>query len=106
MSKQDVKHEIQQKMLSNSMANPDVFTPISDKTVKRYMITMESSERDGKIKPESRVEPFLNIRNPISKAAGLMALNRVCPTENMHNENEVGIFLFGWHQTKTKACFD
>jgi len=66
------------------------------------MTEMETPERKGKVKPLSRVEPFLNIRNAISKAAGLTAISKVCPIENMHSDDEVGIFLFGWHQTAPK----
>jgi hypothetical protein len=81
----------------NSYADLDEFAPISNSTVKRYMVEIKTSSREGKIKPVSRVEPFLNIRNAISKAAGLTALSRLCPLENIHSEDEVGVCLFGWH---------
>eukprot|EP01033_Poteriospumella_lacustris_P013318 gene13318-9543_t len=83
----------------NTYADLDTFAKLSRRSVGRYMEKAQMTERQGKIKPESRVEPFLNIRNAISKAAGLAATTEVCATENIFSEDEVGIFLFGWHQT-------
>jgi hypothetical protein len=107
MNTGEVKTLMQKRMISkngmNSYADLDTFAPISHKSVKRYMNNMEASVREGKIKPESRVEPYLNIRNSISKAAGLRAITQICPTENIYSEDEVGIFLFGWnHNSKKK----
>jgi hypothetical protein len=106
MSMTGVKLKMQKTMAQNiglnEHANLDTFAPISNKTVKRYVNQMGVTERESKIKPQSRVEPYLNIRNAISKAAGLLALARVCPLENMHSEDEVGIFLFGWHQNSKR----
>jgi hypothetical protein len=60
------------------------------------MEEVKVSERIGKCKPISRVEPFLNIRNAKSKAAGLSGISKVCELENIHNsDDEVGLFLFG-----------
>jgi hypothetical protein len=59
-------------------------------------------ERTPQIKPISRIEPFLNIRNAISKAAGLSAISKVCAVENIHSEDEIGVFLFGWHNGTKK----
>lgn len=83
----------------NTYADLDTFAKLSRRSLGRYMEKAQMTERQGKIKPESRVEPFLNIRNAISKAAGLAAITEVCATENIFSEDEVGIFLFGWHQT-------
>lgn len=58
---------------------------------------MQSSVRVAQEKPTSRVEPFTNIRNAITKCAGLTAITKVYPAENIFNEDEVGVFLFGWH---------
>lgn len=106
MTRQEVKLRFQEKIIQsqglNSIANIEHFAPLSERTVIRYMKEMETPERKGKVKPLSRVEPFLNIRNAISKAAGLTAISKVCPIENMHSDDEVGIFLFGWHQTTPK----
>jgi hypothetical protein len=108
LTRGEIKRKIQQRVISskglNQYANVDDHAPLSDSTVRRYLKEIGASERIGKMKPQSRVEPYLNIRNAISKAAGLTALSRVCPLENMFSDDEVGIFLFGWHQTAPKLC--
>ena len=105
-SNEEVKELLQFKLLEkrgyNAFADKDKHAPIEDRTVKKYMKIMTASEREGKVKPESRIEPYLNIRNAISKAAGLTALAKVCPVENMHSDDEVGLMLFGWNETKPK----
>ena len=50
----------------------------------------------------SRTEPFLNIRNGISKAAGMLALSEEVQQELMFSDDEVGLFLFGWRQTRPR----
>ena len=99
-SREEVKELLQQKLLEkrgyNVFADKDTFAKIEDRTVKKYMEMMTASERTGKIKPVSRIEPYLNMRNAISKAAGLTAIAKVCPVENMHSDDEVGLMLFGW----------
>jgi hypothetical protein len=86
----------------NKYADLDKFVDISNKTVTRYLNEIETTQNKGDFKPVSRVEPFLNIRNAISKAAGLTSLSQVCAIENMYSEDEVGVFLFGWHQTSNR----
>jgi hypothetical protein len=99
LNKKQVKELLQSKMKEkkglNSLASNDL-VPLSNKTVDKYMEEMKATSRCGKTKPVSRVEPYLNIRNAISKAAGLTALSRACAVENMHSSDEVGLFLFGW----------
>ena len=101
-----VKSLLQSKLLEkrgyNQFADKERFAPIDDRTVRKYIVEMCSSEKKGKIKPISRIEPYLNIRNAISKAAGLTAISKVCPVENMHTEDKIGLFLFGWHDTRPK----
>jgi hypothetical protein len=67
MDKADVKKKIQKKIIEekslNNFADLDTFAPLSDRTVYKYIKDMGVSEREGKSKPISRVEPFLNIRN-------------------------------------------
>jgi hypothetical protein len=107
MDDDDLKVRMQHQMLKNLGFNTNAsldMVPISDGTFKNYKAQMEISSRRGKKKPKSRDEPYKNIRNAISKASGLTALVRVCPTENIHSSDEVGIFLFGWHQTAPKLC--
>lgn len=65
------------------------------KSVKTLINGMGSKYREGNVKPKSWVEPYLNIRKAITKAAGLTAITRVCAMENIHTEHEVGIFLNG-----------
>ena len=62
--------------------------------MKRYCNEIGASKRDGKEKPISREEPFLNIRNSISKAAGLLVIAEQVAMENVHSEDEVGVFLY------------
>jgi hypothetical protein len=57
------------------------------------------TERQENLKPESRVEPFLNIRNVISNAA----ITEVCATENMTENGEN--CWFGWHETSKAPKF-
>ena len=101
-----MKELLQNKLLEkrgfNDFAAKDVYAPIEDSTVLKYLNLMLASERIGKIKPTSRIEPYANIRNAISKAAGLTAISKVCPVENMHSDDEVGLMLFGWNETKPK----
>lgn len=96
--KETMQKQIQKKQGFNLHADLSLST-IDDKTVKKYTKEVEASSRKGRNKPVSRLEPYLNIRNAISKAAGLMSVSKVCPVENMHSEDEVGIYIFGWHQT-------
>ena len=72
----------------------DNLVPISDRSLKRYLSEMRAGTRNGKVKPISREEPFLNIRNSISKAAGITVLAKLVAMENIHSEDEVGVFLF------------
>lgn len=107
MDDDDLMVRMQHQMLKNLGFNTNAsldMVPISDYSFKSYKAQMEVNSRKGKIKPKSRDEPYRNIRNAISKASGLTALIRVCPTENIHSSDEVGIFLFGWHQTAPKLC--
>ena len=75
----------------------DNLVPISDRSLKRYLSEMRAGTRNGKVKPISREEPFLNIRNSISKAAGVTVLAKLVAMENIHSEDEVGVFLFPRH---------
>mmetsp|Transcript_16093 Transcript_16093/g.15450 ORF Transcript_16093/g.15450 Transcript_16093/m.15450 type:complete len:669 (+) Transcript_16093:53-2059(+) len=105
MDDNDLKLRMQHQMLKNQGFNTNAslsLVSISDTTFRNYKELMEVTSRRGKIKPESRNETYLNIRNAISKASGLTALARVCPLENMHSTDEVGIFLFGWHTSSKK----
>jgi hypothetical protein len=61
------------------------------------MKNITASDRKGKVKPKSHFEPYMNIRNAMSKAAGMLAIRKRCLVEHMHSEDEVGLFLFGWH---------
>jgi hypothetical protein len=97
----EVKTMVQKKILQakglNSHASLEKFAQISPSTLRRYRSFMNANSRQAKEKPTSRVEPFLNIRNAITKCAGLTAISKVCPAENIFSEDEVGVFLFGWH---------
>jgi hypothetical protein len=101
-----VKLLFQQKLLQkrglNPLADVDKFASINDQTILKYLNKLLASVKKGKLKPTSRVEPYQNIRNAISKAAGFTALARVCRVEHWHTDDEVGMFIFGWHQTKPK----
>ena len=103
LSKADVKKLFQEALLKkrgyNALADLDTFAPIDDRTLNKYMEMLKITEKQGKIKPVSRKEPFLNIRNGISKAAGMLALSEEVQQELMFSDDEVGLFLFGWHQT-------
>ena len=46
----------------------------------------------------------MNIRNAISKAAGLTALSKVAPIEIFYSADEVGVFLFEWQKPAPKLC--
>ena len=97
VSKDDLKGIFQKKMKSERHLNSiaaDTLVPISGRTVNRYCEQIAASTRDGKIKPQSREEPFANIRNSISKAAGVTVLSKLVAMENIHSEDEVGVFLF------------
>ena len=67
MTRAEVKGKIQQKIITskglNMYANVNEHAAVSNKTINRYLKEMEVSERVGKIKPQSRVEPYLNIRS-------------------------------------------
>ena len=45
----------------NALADLDTFAPIDDRTLNKYMEMLKITEKQGKIKPVSRKEPFLNI---------------------------------------------
>ena len=106
LSRADVKVLMQKKLLEkqglNSYADLDTFASIDNKTVKKYFTKMEAYEKKGKVKPESRIEPYKNIRNALSKASAFLAISKVCPVQNWHTDDEAGFFLFGWHTTKPK----
>jgi len=108
LSRPEVKILLQKKLLKkrgyNDLADLNDFAHIDDVTVKKYLEKMFVTERQGKCKPVTRVEPYANIRNAISKAAGFTSLVKMCPVEMWHTEDEVGLFLFGWHTTKPKLC--
>ena len=61
-----VKEEMQKEIAAskglNHVAVLTEFAELSDKSIKTYMQRMDVTQREGKIKPESRIEPFLNIR--------------------------------------------
>lgn len=102
----DVKKTMQSYLLRkrgfNDRDDPNTFAPLSDKSVRQYLKLMKASEDKtiGVINPQPRVQPFLNIRNVISKAAGLTSISEQCPTVNIFSEDEVGIFLFKDDSTK------
>jgi len=108
LSRPEIKLLLQKKLLEkrgyNELADLKTFAHINDKTVRKYLGIMLVTERQGKSKPVSRVEPYANIRNAISKAAGFTSLIKMCPVEMWHTEDEVGFFIFGWHTTKPKLC--
>jgi hypothetical protein len=96
LSKAKVKKLFQEALLKkrgyNTLGDLDTFASLDDRTVEKYMNIMKITEKQGKVKPVSRKEPFLNIRNAISKAAGLLALSEEVPQELMFSDNEVGVF--------------
>ena len=65
LSKADVKKLFQEALLKkrgcNALADLDTFAPIDDRTLNKYMEMLKITEKQGKIKPVSRKEPFLNI---------------------------------------------
>lgn len=94
--------EMLKKKKTNTNTSLDL-VPIDDRTVKACINKMEAGERSGKNKPKSRVEPFLNIRNAISKAAGLTSVAKECDVELMFSADEVGIYVYAWHETRPKV---
>ena len=56
------------------------------------MYDIAKGARKSSYVPLSRKEPFLNIRNAISKAVGLLALSEEVPQELMFSDDEVGVF--------------
>lgn len=104
----EIKEMLQKQLLIKNRLNSNTsldMVPIDDKTVRKYMQEIGASDRKGKTKPKSRAEPFENIRNSISKAAGMTAIEKVCRLENIHSEDEVGIYLFGWTLDKKPKLF-
>ena len=107
MTEADVKIAFQRRLVTKSGRNSHTsldLVPISRITFRKYRKALKVSVRKGKVKPKSRVEPYLNFRNAISKAAGLTALSKIAPIENFHSADEVGVFLFGWHKRSPRLC--
>ena len=106
LSKADVKIMMQKKLLEkrnlNLFPDLDTFAPIDDRTVDKYLAKMKATEKKGKVNPESRIEPYKNIRNALSKASTFLAIEKICPAQNWHSDDEVDSFLFGWNTTKPK----
>jgi hypothetical protein len=99
-SNTDKVHEDFQKRIAlnkgfNSMASLKKFAPLSTKTSNKYLTEVNGAVRIGKVKPMSRLEPYLNIRNPISKAAGLLAIYDITGSlEHIHSDDEVSFMIF------------
>jgi hypothetical protein len=102
----DVKGICQNKLLEsggfNKIADKDTFVPISTKTIKRYVKEIGAKEVKGKDQAENREEAFNDIRNAIAKAVGLTAMSKIVQFMHIHSTDEVGLFLFGWHQTSKR----
>ena len=78
MDDDDLRNLIQKQLLRkggyNEDANVDLVN-ISDTTFKLYKEKMTVSIRKGKVKPVSRVEPYLNVRNAIRSNHDRVYLN-------------------------------
>jgi hypothetical protein len=88
-----------QKNGLNKYADKDTFASISSRTVRRYLTDIDAKEVKGKDQAENREEAFNDIRNAIAKAVGLTAMSKIVQFMHIHSTDEVGLFLFGWHQT-------
>lgn len=86
----------------NILADKSTFAPLSKKTVARYIEDMTCKEVTGKDQAENREEAFNDIRNAMAKAAGLFAMAKIVLFIHTHSADEVGLFLFGWHQTASR----
>jgi hypothetical protein len=50
----------------------------------------------AKMQPQSRIDPFKNIKNCMANAAGMMAINEIVNEQHFHSNDECGVFLNGW----------